>query len=301
MTKTLIVIAGPTAVGKTDFAIKMALHFKTEILSADSRQIYKELNIGVAKPTDYQLKLVKHHFVNHVSIHEEYNAGRFEEEALRLLGQLFLTYDVAILCGGSGLYIDALCKGFDALPVADMRFRNELKILFETQGIAALQQLLKEKDPVYFLHVDIHNPQRLIRALEVCLSTGKPYSSFRKKIARPRPFNIISIGLNIERKLLYQAINARVDQMIASGLEKEAEELYPYRKLNALQTVGYEEWFEYFEGRISREETIEKIKQHTRHYAKRQLTWFRKYKNIRWFAPYEIDKAIAWIEQQVEK
>jgi tRNA dimethylallyltransferase len=297
--KSIVVVTGATAVGKTAFAIKLATAFNTEIISADSRQLYKELNIGVAKPSPAELKQVKHHFINHVSIHDNYNAGKFETESLKLLAKLFAKHDVVVVCGGSGLYVDALCKGFDALPEHDENIRLQLKNLYEKEGIAALQRLLKEKDAVYFSKVDINNPQRLLRALEVCLSTGKPYSSFRKKETKKRDFNIISIGLNLDRDVLYQRINQRVDDMVKKGLEQEAKSLFPYRHLNALQTVGYEEWFQHFEGKMNKEEAIEKIKQNSRNYAKRQLTWFRKEKNIRWFIAYEIDKAIAWIKEQL--
>jgi len=299
MNKTIVVVTGPTAVGKTAFAIKLANAFKTEIISADSRQMYKELNIGVAKPSPAELKQVKHHFINYVSIHDNYNAGKFETDSIKLLDKLFDKHDVVVVCGGSGLYVDALCKGFDALPEHDESIRLQLKLLYEKEGLTALQNLLKDKDPVYFSKVDANNPQRLLRALEVCLSTGKPYSSLRKKESKPRDFNIITIGLNLDRDVLYQRINQRVDDMIKCGLEQEAKSLFSFRNLNALQTVGYEEWFQHFEGKMSREEAIEKIKQNSRNYAKRQLTWFRKEKNIRWFIAYEIDKAIAWIKEQL--
>jgi tRNA dimethylallyltransferase len=299
--KTVVAITGPTAVGKTPFALRMAIALQTEIISADSRQIYKELNIGVAKPSAKELKTVKHHFINHVSIHDDYNAGKFETESLQLLDKLFKTYDVVVVCGGSGLYIDALCNGFDELPQTDENIRQQLNDLFEKEGIVTLQKLLKEKDPVYFEKMDTNNPQRLIRALEVCLSTGKPYSFFRKNRTRPRDFKVIKIGLNMGRETLYRTINERVDDMINEGLETEAKKLFPHRHLNALRTVGYEEWFQHFEKKLNRENAIDKIKQNSRNYAKRQLTWFRKDQNIRWFIPYEIDKAIAWVRQQVEK
>jgi tRNA dimethylallyltransferase len=299
MKKTVVVVTGPTAVGKTAFAIKLADEFNTEVISADSRQIYKELNIGVAKPSAGELKKIKHHFISHVSIHENYSAGKFEEESLLLLKNLFSKLNVVIVCGGSGLYIDALCKGFDILPEQNQIARETVKRLYDDEGIKGLQNLLKEKDALYFSKVDINNPQRMMRALEVCISSGIPYSSFRKKEPKKRDFNIILIGLNTDREVLYQRINRRVDLMIKDGLENEAKSLFQYRDLNALQTVGYEEWFQHFEGKLNREETIEKIKQNTRNYAKRQLTWFRREKYIRWVIPYEIDSVINLIREKI--
>lgn len=297
---TLVVVTGPTAVGKTYFAFEIAKSFRTEIISADSRQVYKELNIGVAKPPAAMLQQIPHHFISHVSISEDYNAGRFESEALALLNSLFQRHSIVVLCGGSGLYIDAVCSGLDCLPAADASVRDFLVHMYQQHGIWALQSLLQHKDPVYFEQVDKHNPRRLIRALEVCLITGQPYSSLRKKERMPRTFQTIYLGLQLDRKQLYQRINERVWHMVKLGLEEEARALYPYRNYRALQTVGYEEWFEFFDGRISREQVIGLIQQHTRQYAKRQITWLRKYKEIRWFSPDDIHPAISWLIQTVE-
>lgn len=297
--KLLVVVAGPTAIGKTAFAIALAQHFHTVILSADSRQVFKEMSIGTAKPDAAQLSAITHYFINHVSIHEPYNAGQYEAEAIVLLNTLFSEKDIVILCGGSGLYIDAVCKGFDEVPKADEATRQYLSALYEKEGIEGLQKLLLEKDAEYYSIVDKNNPQRILRALEVCITTGKPYSSFRKATVKNRPFNMLKIALNAEREMLYQQINERVDSMMAQGLEAEAKSLYTYKENNALQTVGYEELFLYFDGKISMQEAVDLIKQHTRNYAKRQLTWFRKDKNYHWLQPHELKKAIALIEEQL--
>ncbi len=295
--KLLVVIAGPTAIGKTAFAIALAKHFNTVILSADSRQIFKETTIGTAKPSLQQLNEVPHYFINHISIHESYNAGKYEAEAMQLLTELFAEKDMVILCGGSGLYIDAVCKGFDEVPEADDATRKYLAQLFADEGIAALQRMLQEKDSDYFQQVDLNNPQRIMRALEVCLTTQKPYSSFRKATVKTRPFEILKIALNTDRAVLYERINTRVDAMMNEGLLEEAKTLYPFRKNNALQTVGYEELFQYFEAKHTLTEAVNLIKQNTRHYAKRQLTWFNKDKNYNWLQPHELNAAIALIEK----
>jgi tRNA dimethylallyltransferase len=298
--KLLVVIAGPTAIGKTAFAIALAKHFNTVILSADSRQIFKETTIGTAKPSAQQLNEVPHYFINHISIAEAYNAGKYEAEAMKLLAELFSEKDIIILCGGSGLYIDAVCKGFDEVPKADDATRKFLADLFATEGITALQQMLQKKDPDYFQQVDLNNPQRIMRALEVCLTTEKSYSSFRKATVKTRPFEILKIALNIDRAIIYERINTRVDTMMNDGLLKEAEALYPFRKNNALQTVGYEELFQYFEAKHTLAEAVNLIKQNTRHYAKRQLTWFNKDKTYHWLQPHELQSAIALIEKTLQ-
>ncbi len=298
--KLLVVVAGPTAIGKTAFAITLAEHFHTVILSADSRQIFKEMSIGTAKPNATQLSSVTHYFINHVSIHEPYNAGQYETEAIALLDQLFSEKDIVILCGGSGLYIDAVCKGFDEVPKANEATRQYLSALYKTEGIEGLKKLLAEKDTEYYNTVDKNNPQRILRALEVCLTSGKPYSSFRKATIKIRPFNTLKIALNTERETLYHNINERVDSMMKEGLEAEAKDLYAYKENNALQTVGYEDFFQYFDGRINKQEAVALIKQHTRNYAKRQLTWFRKDKDYHWLQPHETNKAIALIEEQLK-
>ena len=280
--KTLIVIAGPTAVGKTAIAIQVAKHYNTVVLSADSRQFYREMSIGTAKPDADELAAVKHHFIDSHSIHENFSVGDFEKQALALLDELFKEYDAVVMAGGSGLYIKAVCEGFDNLPVADAGTRDKLNKDFIKLGIKHLQERLKEVDPDYYEQVDIQNPQRLIRALEVFETTGKPISYYRKSTVNKRPFNIVKIGLNLPRDILYQQINYRVDKMLELGLLDEVRSLIPHRSLNALNTVGYSELFNYFDENTDLESALELIKQNTRHFAKRQLTWFRKDKDMHW-------------------
>ena len=282
---TLLVIAGPTAVGKTSLAIDVARRFGTEIISADSRQFYRELKIGTAAPDTTQLALVPHHFVGNLSLSDSYNVSQYETEVLELLNRLFQKHKLVVLTGGSGLYIRAVCDGIDMLPDADSEIRIYLQNLLESDGLSALRLLLQKLDPVYFQIVDVANPTRIIRALEVCMSTGLPYSSFRKKNPAKRNFRIIKIGLDLPRAELHQRINARVDQMMAAGLEQEAREFYPYRHLNALNTVGYKELFDYFDGNCSQDDAVEKIKTNTRRYARRQITWFRKENDLNWCKP----------------
>ncbi|NQV74614.1 MAG: tRNA (adenosine(37)-N6)-dimethylallyltransferase MiaA [Bacteroidetes bacterium] len=292
MSKTLIIIAGPTAIGKTALAISLAKHFKTEIISADSRQFYREMNIGTAKPSEAELKEVKHHLINSHSVLDQFNAGDFEKESIELINKLFLDHDQVIMAGGSGLFINAVCDGFDQLPVASEEIRDQLNKLFTENGIEFLQERLKKIDPVYYEEVDIFNPQRIIRALEVFESTGKTFSSLRTNIKKQRPFKIVKIGLNTDRKKLYERINLRVDQMIKDGLIEEVESLKSFRHLNPLNTVGYSEIFNYLDGKSTREEAIEKIKQNTRRFAKRQITWFNKSEDIKWFKPDELESII---------
>jgi tRNA dimethylallyltransferase len=280
--KTLLVILGPTASGKTELAIKVAQGLGTEIISADSRQFYKELSIGTAKPSFEQLALVKHHFIGHISIHDRYNISRFEKDSIELLQQLFKEHDVVVMCGGSGLYIDAVCNGIDEQPDHDPAIRKLLTDRYKEQGIGYLQAELLILDPAYYGQVDLSNPNRLIRALEVCLITGKPFSSFRKGNGTKRDFRVVKLGIDIPRNELVERINARVDRMMEDGLEQEAKEYIGERHLNALNTVGYKELFEYFDEKCSLPEAIEKIKTNTRRYAKRQMTWFRKDKEIQW-------------------
>jgi tRNA dimethylallyltransferase len=287
--KILLVIAGPTAAGKTGTAIRVAASIGTEIVSADSRQFYRELNIGTAKPSAEQLETVPHHFVGHISIHEDYNISRFEKEAIALLEKLFLKYRTIVMTGGSGMYIDAVCKGIDELPDADPSIRMELRAGYDRYGIQYLRNRLLDLDPDYYTEVDISNPQRLIRGLEVCMTTGMPYSALRLKNQQQRPFRVVSAGLMPDRDLLYQRINNRVDMMMEEGLEKEARELFPFRHLNSLQTVGYRELFDFFEGRTTLEEAVEKIKTNTRRYAKRQITWFKRDPQMVWFNPEDED------------
>lgn len=282
---TLFVIAGPTAVGKTSVAIDVALHFNSEIISADSRQFFRELKIGTARPSDQQLALVKHHFIGNLSIADDYNVSRYESEVLSLLPDLFDKRQVMVMTGGAGLYIKAVCEGIDVLPDADPALRESLQVKLESGGLASMRAMLQKLDPEYYRIVDPANPTRIIRALEVCLSTGKPYSGFRKKESAKRDFQIIKIGLDLPRPLLHRNINQRVDQMMADGLEQEASEFYPQRHLNALNTVGYRELFDYFDGSCTLAEAVEKIKTNTRRYARRQLTWFHKDPDFTWMAP----------------
>ncbi len=297
--KTLIVLVGPTAIGKTALSIEIAKAFNTEIISADSRQFFMELNIGTAKPSQEEIKQVPHHLVGQLSICEDYNVGKFEIDALEIINRIFTTNNTCILTGGSGLYINAVCSGFDDLPPIDASIRENLNEKLQEKGIEYLQDLLKELDPEYFISVDINNPQRIIRALEVCLSTGKSFSSFRKGQTKVRDFNILKIGLDMERPELYQRINSRVDKMMQLGLAQEVKSLTDYQQKNALQTVGYKEFFDYYDGKNSLDNTIELIKQNTRRYAKRQLTWFRKDKEINWFKPNQQAEIISFIKQKI--
>ena len=280
--KALIVITGPTASGKTNLAIQLAKKFKTVIISADSRQFYREMSIGTAKPTDEELATVKHYFINSHSITDTFTVGDFEKECLHLLSELFQYCDKIIMVGGSGLFIKAVCEGFDSLPQADAEVRKWLNLTFNEHGLVAMQEKLKVADPEYYRTVDLNNPQRIIRALEVFESTGKPFSSYRLNIKNDRPFRVIKVGLNWPRETLYERINNRVDNMIEQGLVEEARRLLPYRHLNALNTVGYSELFDYFDGKTDLNSAIGLIKQNTRRFAKRQLTWFKKGKEITW-------------------
>lgn len=283
--KTLLVIAGPTAVGKTETAIAVATTLRTEIISADSRQFYREMNIGTAKPTAAQRSAVPHHLIGHLSVTDNYNISLFERDTLGLLDRLFQQVPVVVMCGGSGMYIDAVCKGIDDLPDADPSIRAELRKGYEKHGIRYLQNQLYGLDPGYYAHADLNNPQRLIRALEVCLITGMPYSSFRIRRQVVRPFRTVAVGLMTSKEELYRRINGRVDRMMEQGLLREARDLYPYRHLNALQTVGYRELFDHLDGNTSLPDAVEKIKTNTRRYAKRQLTWFRRDPGMKWFDP----------------
>jgi len=296
----LIVVCGPTAVGKTSLAIELATYYKTEIISADSRQFYKELNIGTAKPSFNELSIIKHHFINNLSITDEYSSGSYEKEVLQLLnGWYKKNSKPVIIAGGSGLFIKAVCEGFDALPKIDEKIRNNLKTFFLKDGIKALQKKLEINDPHYYEIVDKNNPQRLIRALEVIKCTGKSYSSFLKKQPKPRFFDSVYIGLNIDRNLLYERINCRVDIMMESGLLAEVESLYNYKHLKALQTVGYTELFEYLDGKLNKEQAVALIKQNTRRYAKRQITWFKKIENMKWFEPQELEAIKSYIDLKI--
>ena len=281
----LLVLSGPTGSGKTDLSIRLAKALNCSVLSADSRQVFKEMRIGSAAPDETQLKQAHHYFIGSKSIHDPFNAGIFEQEALETLATLFKENPIQIVCGGTGLYIDALLNGFDELPESDPEIRKELNSIFTHSGLEALQIELQNLDPVYYAQVDIHNPQRIMRALEVIRKTGLPYSSLRKKKTAERDFEVIYLATDLARETLYANINARTEKMIEKGWLKEAEELYPHRKLNALQTVGYKELFAYFDGEIGLERAIELIQQNTRRYAKRQLTWLRNKQEIHWINP----------------
>lgn len=298
--KTLVVIAGPTAIGKTAISIEIAQQLHTEIISADSRQFYQELSIGTAKPLPNELAARKHHFINNISIKQNYTAAQFEKEALELVALLFQTHNVLLLTGGSGLYIDALCNGFDNAPPSNPEIRAALEQILKQQGLKPLQDMLIQLDPDYAAIVDIHNPQRIIRALEINKMSGQQMHFFLKGKPKERAFNIIKICLTMDREVLYERINARVDKMILAGLEDEALAYYHLKNSNALQTVGYKEFFDYFEGKISYEETVEKIKQNSRNYAKRQLTWFKRDKAYTWFdVAKEKDLLLPFIKKQL--
>lgn len=301
MNHTCIIIAGPTAVGKTALAIKLARHFSTQIISADSRQCYRELNIGVAKPSAEELATITHHFINSFSVTENISAADYEKYALKSIAAIFEKNKVAILVGGTGLYIKAFCEGMDEIPETDEQLRKKVIENYHMGGLEWLQEEVKKQDPVYFNGGEIHNPQRMMRALEVKLSTGKSITSFQRKQKKERPFNIIKLGLELPRTILYERINQRVNDMIALGLEEEVNALRLFKQLNALQTVGYRELFEYFDGKISKEKAIDLIKQNSRHYAKRQMTWFKKDETIKWMDMQEEEKALHSIIQLCEK
>lgn len=297
--KHLIVIVGPTAIGKTALAIELARNYQTEILSADSRQFYREMNIGTAKPSPEELEQATHHFINSHSITDEFTVGDFEQQAVKLLGRLFADRQTVVLAGGSGLFVNAVIRGFDDLPKAPAEVRRELNTLFQEKGIAVLQDKLKELDPDYYTEVDLRNPQRIIRALEVSISTGTPFSSYRTRQAVQRPFNVIQIGLNLPRDFLYGQINSRVDRMIGQGLVEEVRSLAAYRNLNPLNTVGYSELFDFLDGKRSLEDAVSAIKQNTRRFAKRQLTWFRKDPQTEWFTPDQTPDIINYINSRI--
>ncbi len=301
MKKTLLVIVGPTAIGKTELAVKLAQHFKTEILSADSRQFYQELNVGVARPTEQQLQLVKHHFIACRSVENEYNAGEFEKDALYCLEKIFSKHDIAVMVGGSGLYVRAVCEGFDAVPPGDAEVKEQLEIVLKEKGLQHLQDELKQADPDYYKSADIQNPRRVIRALEVYRITGKPFSAHHSAEVKKRDFNIVKIGLHAEREVLYERINQRVDDMMQHGLLDEVKKLIPFRTCKALQTVGYQELFDFLDDKTDFDTAVNLIKQHTRNFAKRQLTWFRKDKDVHWFEPHEVQEIIAFINQEIAK
>lgn len=304
----LITIIGPTAIGKTALSIALAQHFGCEIISCDSRQFFKEMKIGTAVPTDQELKAAPHHFIQNKSIFERYSVGDFEQETILTLDELFKTNTIQIMVGGSGLYVDAILKGFDDFPDIDSTIREEIKKEFDLNGLNYLQHKLKELDPIYFEKLNIENPQtlqnpqRMMRFVEVCLGTGKPYSSFLNQKKNKRNFVPIVIGLEADREIMYDRINQRVDIMINEGLLDEAKILYPNKQLNALQTVGYRELFDYFDEKTSLEFAIEEIKKNTRRFAKRQLTWFKRTENVKWFDfETDINQITAFIQSKTKK
>ena len=297
-TKRLLVVVGPTGSGKTDLSIRLACHYAAPILSTDSRQVYRGMPIGTAQPSAEQLQAVEHHFIASHDLKDNLNCGEYEVQALARLEELFVSCDYVVAVGGSGLYVRALCEGMDDLPQADEALRAELGRRLASEGLEALAEQLRELDPAYYEAVDRSNPARVVRALEVCFQTGRPYSEQRTGGRRPRPFGIVKIGIDLSREVLYDRIDRRVDQMLADGLEAEARALYPYRALNALQTVGYKEFFDYFDGRIGYAGAVELIKRNSRRYAKRQLTWFRRDPEIRWFAPDDDAAIIAYVDSK---
>ena len=298
-TKTLIVVVGATGSGKTDISLRLATHFAAPIISTDSRQFYRGIPIGTAQPTAEQLATAEHHFIASHELTDNFNCGEYEAQALARLEELFLQHDRVVAVGGSGLYIQALCEGMDNLPQADEQLRQSLTERLKSEGIESLLADLERLDPVYYQQVDRQNPSRVLRAVEVCLQTGQPYSSLRTGERHKRDFNIVKVGIEWNREQLYDRINRRVDMMIDEGLEAEARAVYHLRHLNSLQTVGYREMFEYFDGTITHEEAIELIKRNSRRYAKRQMTWFRRDEEIRWFAPTEIDAMIDFLENRI--
>ena len=282
MNKTLISVVGPTAIGKTKLAILLAQHYNTEIISADSRQFFKEMNIGTAVPSIDELSQAKHHFIQHKSITEQYTVGDYEREAIEKLADLFKKHDVVIMVGGSGLYVNAVTDGLNTFPTVDPNIREELNDELSKKGIRVLQSKLRHLDPIYYEKVDIHNPQRVIRALEVAIGSGQPYSSFINKPKAEREFKVLSVGLKADRPLIYDRVNTRVDRMVKAGLLDEAKSVLPFKKYNALQTVGYKELFKYLDGEWTLDFAISEIKKNTRRFAKRQLTWFLRNEETKW-------------------
>ena len=298
--KKLIVLTGPTAVGKTAVSLDIAKHFGIPVINADSRQIFKELKIGTARPTEEEMQEVKHYFVGTLGIEDYYSASLYEQQVLELLDKEFQSHDYALLSGGSMMYIDAVCDGIDDIPTIDDHTRETMKRRLKDEGLEALVEELKRLDPEYYEIVDRQNPRRVVHALEICVMTGKTYTSFRKRSKKERPFRIIKIGLDRPREELYNRINARVDQMMSDGLLDEVKALYPKKELNALNTVGYKELFDYLDGRWPLEEAVERIKGNTRRYARKQLTWYKKDEQIRWFHPDDKQAIINYISKDYE-
>ncbi len=298
-TPTLIVLIGPTGVGKTELSLKIAENYHTEIISADSRQLYADLKIGTAAPTREQLERVRHHFVGTLQLTDYYSAAQYEADVLNTLNQLFQIHPVILLTGGSMMYVDAVCKGIDDIPTVDRETRELMIHRYETEGLERLCAELKLLDPEYYNIVDLKNPKRVVHALEICYMTGKTYTSFRTRSNKKRPFHILKIGLKRDREELYERINRRVDQMIDEGLVEEARSVYPYRHLNSLNTVGYKEIFNYLDGTWTLPFAIEKIKQNSRIYSRKQMTWFKRDADIAWFHPDETDKIEAYIQENI--
>jgi tRNA dimethylallyltransferase len=292
--KTCVIIAGPTAVGKTAAAIAVARHYNTAIISADSRQCFKEMTIGVAKPSNSELQQAPHYFINSHSIHDDVNAAVFEQYALRAADEIFQQHDVAVVTGGTGLYIKAFCEGLDDMPPVSLDVRQAITAQYEQEGLAWLQQQVQEQDPLYYATGEVQNPQRLIRALEVKQATGESIRTFQQGRKAIRPFRIIKLGLELPKPELHARINTRVDQMMEQGLLQEVKQLVPHKQLNALQTVGYTELFDHLDGKITLQHAIDQIKTNTSHYAKRQMTWFRKDTSVQWFLPGAIDEMIKF-------
>lgn len=301
MSKTLIVLLGPTGVGKTDLSIRIARHFKTEITSSDSRQVYREMRIGTAVPEKEQLEAVKHHFIHSHSIHDYFSSWECEQKTLALLAERYQEKDEMLMVGGSMMYIDAVCNGIDLIPTIAPELRKEICNRYEKNGLEAMQAELKQLDPVFYDQVDLKNAKRVIHAVEVCLMSGKPYSSLRTNKTKKRDFDIIKIGLNRDRAELYDRINRRVDIMVKDGQIEEAKSLFEFCDLNSMNTVGYKELFEHFKGHISLDKAIELIKRNSRHYAKRQLSWFRRDENIQWFHPDQEDEIITYLDSQIKE
>lgn len=295
--KYLVVLAGPTGIGKTKTSVQLAKYFQTEIVSFDSRQLYKEMKIGTDFPSDKELKQVPHHMLGTKSIHEYYNASMFEQEVIHLLDKFYESKNLIVMTGGTGLYLDAILQGIDDLPDVDVKIRSQLRKSYEEHGLSYIQNMLKSLDPDYYENVDLNNPNRILKALEITKMTNKPYSYHLTKPRKKRMFNPVLVGLNKDRKELYENINQRVENMIKQGLVNEAKALYPHRSLNALNTVGYKELFQYIDGKISLEEAVDLIKRNTRKYARRQLTWFRRYNEMKWFDPNNFKAVIDYVKK----